>query len=34
MPLREWGLWALAVATVLTVLSMVQYLKGAFSAAV
>lgn len=34
MPLREWGVWALAVATVLTVLSMVQYLKGAFSAAV
>lgn len=31
MPLREWGLWALAAATALTVLSMVQYLKSAFS---
>jgi CDP-diacylglycerol--glycerol-3-phosphate 3-phosphatidyltransferase len=29
-PLREWGMVALAVATVLTVWSMVQYLRSAF----
>ena len=31
LPIRELGLIALAIATVLTVISMVQYLIGAFS---
>lgn len=31
LPLREWGLVALAIATVLTVVSMIQYLRSAFS---
>lgn len=30
-PLREWGLVALAIATVLTVVSMFQYLRSAFT---
>lgn len=33
IPCREIGLAALAVATVLTVVSMIQYLRGAFSTA-
>lgn len=31
-PLREWGMAALAIATVLTVVSMFQYLRSAFRA--
>ena len=31
-PLREWGMVALAIATVLTIWSMVQYLRSAFKA--
>lgn len=30
LPLREWGLVALGIATVLTVVSMLQYLQSAF----
>lgn len=33
LPLREWGVAALAIATVLTLVSMVQYLRSAFSSA-
>ena len=32
LPMRELGILALVVATLLTVISMVQYLQGAFSA--
>lgn len=33
VPLREIGLVALAIATILTLISMVQYLRGAFTSA-
>lgn len=33
LPLREWGLVALAIATALTVVSMIQYMKSAFTVA-
>lgn len=34
LPLREWGIGALVVATALTLVSMAQYLKAAFTAVV